>query len=224
MRPVERPGAGFPERVRASAHPPLGSGGPRSAPAGWSARSPASRPSGIRRLRPGRGSPRWALRHILSAVLAVLLALALSHPVGTSTSEISLGREGIEATARFALADVARIGRLDRNGDGRLEEAELRAVGPAAASEILDHFSFLQAGERCRLEPASLAARLEPPDGVAVSGRWICRRPGEAAQLRLGLLGGLPSGHVHMVRVLGDAGVQERLLANHSLRARAAAG
>jgi len=145
-------------------------------------------------------------------VLAALLALALAHPVGTSTSEIAVERGGIEATARFALADVARVARLHRNADGRPEEAEPQQAGPAAAGEILDHFSFLQGGERCRVEPASLEARLEPPDGIAVRGRWSCPRPGEAVQLRLGLVGGLPAGHVHLARVRIGEGVQERVL------------
>jgi hypothetical protein len=154
------------------------------------------------------------VRHVqASALVAALLlgpAVAAAHQPGLSSSEIAVvGEHLVSVRLRLAVAEVASSLALDRDGDAAVTGADLMLTGP-------DLFAPLRAlavsadGAPCRLAPEN--ARLEPPDGLVLSGRWTCPGSVHRLEVRVGFLGALPPGHTHLARVEVGGRSHERVV------------
>ncbi len=85
---------------------------------------------------------------VLAAGLLTFLAPFVgAHTPDTSYCRIAIERDAVVTTFTFDLATLARITRLDADGDGRLTPAELTAAAPAVEA-FLRRTVFLELNER----------------------------------------------------------------------------
>lgn len=92
---------------------------------------------------------------------AALLALALVHESGVSSSRLERRGGEIRATFTFSLEDLAALARLDADRNGLIEPAEWMRVLPAIAAYVGDHF---------RIEGCRIAAESDLLPGAVRSG------------------------------------------------------
>jgi hypothetical protein len=81
-------------------------------------------------------------------VIAALLALALVHDSGVSSSRIETIRDDVRGTFTFSLEDLASLVRLDANRDGLIDSEEWARALPAIFGYVGDHFQI----DGCRSE------------------------------------------------------------------------
>lgn len=155
-----------------------------------------------------------------AAVLLFLLAAgaAGAHPLRLSTGDYRAHGQVVEVRLRLAAQELAAVTRLDADGDGRLTQADLDALGAALPRTLLGELRVAAGASACTFDPPG-PARLDAderaaagaePDGIAVTGTFRC--PAEVSSLRVavGLVDLLPAGHTHLARVRleGPAGAE----------------
>jgi hypothetical protein len=111
-------------------------------------------------------------------MIAALLAIALSHESGVSSSLLEARPDEVRVTFTFSLEDVASLARLDADRDGIVDPEEWTRVLPAIFAYLGDHFRI----DGCRSEgdfgrvPGRLRATdLRTPVTLAV--RYVPSRP-----------------------------------------------
>jgi hypothetical protein len=129
-------------------------------------------------------------------VTALLLAVALAHESGVSSSRLEMRGGEIRATFTFSLEDLAGLARLDADRNGLIEPAEWTQVLPAIAAYVGDHFRI----EACRSEgdaelvPGAVrVGDLRTPITLAL--RYLPARPLDRLKIRCDLFrehGGSP--------------------------------
>jgi hypothetical protein len=95
-------------------------------------------------------------------VTALLLAAALVHESGVSSSRMELRGEELRVTFTFSLEDLAGLARLDADRNGIVDPAEWASVLPAITAYIGDHFRI--EGWRSEAEPGALPGTLRMSD------------------------------------------------------------
>jgi hypothetical protein len=105
-------------------------------------------------------------------LIAAILALALMHESGVSSSRIEPGRDGVRVTFNFSLEDVASLVRLDTNRDGVVDADEWSRSLPAIFGYLADHFQI----DGCRgkgdgsVRPGRIAAKeLRSPVTIVIN-------------------------------------------------------
>lgn len=95
-------------------------------------------------------------------MIAAILALALAHESGVSSSRIDPGPDGLRVTFTFSLEDLASLARLDSNRDGIVEPDEWKQALPAIFSYLGDHFRI----DGCRSDgdPGTVPGRIRSSD------------------------------------------------------------
>jgi hypothetical protein len=73
-------------------------------------------------------------------VIAAILALALVHESGVSSSRIETGGDDVRVTFTFSLEDLAALVRLDANRDGLIDPGEWTRALPAIFGYLADHY------------------------------------------------------------------------------------
>jgi hypothetical protein len=81
-------------------------------------------------------------------VIAALLALALAHESGVSSSLIEARADHVRVTFTFSLEDLAGLARLDADRNGMIDPTEWTRVLPAIFAYLGDHFRI----DGCRSE------------------------------------------------------------------------
>lgn len=130
--------------------------------------------------------------------LGVALTPARAHQLGLSRGEYQIDGAVVRTALTFARGELATaVDGVDRDRNGRLEQAELDAAKPLLERRVIEAVRIDGDAKACpgRLEEAVLVEE----DGLTVSGRYDC---GEApAQLAFDLsrmLDGLIEGHRHV--------------------------
>jgi len=92
-----------------------------------------------------------AMRRILLILIACLSDSAFSHPADISHLRIHVAPQRIEFRYSLNIATLARIARIDANGDNQVTFAEIKALAPAVST-------FLTASSRVAINdsPSSL--------------------------------------------------------------------
>ena len=148
----------------------------------------------------------------LFAVLWALLiaaAPALAHKASDAYLQLASGDAGTTLRVDLALRDLDPVLELDRDGDGALTWAEMRAAWPALDAYLAVHVQV----PGCTLVPAERALERRG-DGVyaAVTLRGDCRLPAEPAIVYTAL-GDIDPTHRGLARIaVGDAPVVARVL------------
>lgn len=142
-------------------------------------------------------------------MLRLFVALALAHQIGVSYGDMRVAGNRVEGELRVNTVELSRAVNLDADRDGRLTQHDLDLMGGRLFGRTLDNISILQDGRRCPLTPGR--ATLDPPDGLRVTGTWICPRPVDDVQVRVGLLDAFPLGHAHLTRVEVAGRVEEHM-------------
>lgn len=73
-------------------------------------------------------------------MIAALLALALTHESGVSSSLIEARPDQVRVTFTFSLEDLAGLARLDADRDGVIDPTEWSRMLPAIFAYLGDHF------------------------------------------------------------------------------------
>lgn len=123
------------------------------------------------------------MRLVIAAV-ALMPGSALAHAVGLSSGDLRVDGDEVAFTVRASEVDVRVL----------LPGASVRE----AALELARAIEVTQGGVACAA--AAREVVFEPPDGVAVSGRFTCPSAARAAEVRLRFIDALPSGHTHVLR------------------------
>jgi hydrogenase/urease accessory protein HupE len=141
----------------------------------------------------------------LAAVLvaAALPAAARAHQAGLSYGSWTLRGDRLEATLRLSSVELSSAWPelAARGGDDGAR---------ALARAILATVSAGQAGGACA-PPRLVAVRRGGADGLELVADLRCPRPGEPVEVRLGFVGRLPPGHVHLARLETAGGPEERV-------------
>lgn len=149
----------------------------------------------------------------LAVLAAVLLAPAKStaHQQSLSYGEVTVHGAAVQARLRFAAADLAPLLQLDQDADGKLTQHDLDLLGPALPKATIGEMHVRSDGVDCTASPGT--ARLEPPDGIVVSGSWICPAPVATLVVRTGFVELLAAGHTHLARIsfAGRSAVAQRI-------------
>ncbi len=147
----------------------------------------------------------------LSAALVLALPVpARGHEAGISYGDLEVGGEQVTVSLRISAAELAAAWPRPGGDDASLGAGTGGDLPPHRAREILDLLSMTRGGSPCALEPG--AGRIDPPDGLRVTGVFRCERPGEPIDVHVGLLGRMPRGHVHLAKVLAGRGVEQHVL------------
>ena len=75
-------------------------------------------------------------------MIAAILALALVHESGVSSSRIETGGDDVRVTFTFSLEDLAALVRLDANRDGLIDPGEWTRALPAIFGYLADHYGL----------------------------------------------------------------------------------
>jgi hydrogenase/urease accessory protein HupE len=154
---------------------------------------------------------------VAALLLALIPSLARGHDAGISYGELVILGDRVEASLRISAAELSASLALDAGGI--LARRTLapggttgspHELGPEVVRESLGTFSIAQGGVPCRFEPG--AARPEPPDGVRVTGVFLCERPGQPLGVQVGLLERMPRGHTHLAKVTVGTRVEEHVV------------
>ena len=121
-------------------------------------------------------------------MIAALLALAILHESGVSSSTLEARPDQVLVTFTFSLEDVAALARLDGNRDGLIDPAEWSSVLPAIVAYLGDHFRI----EGCRSEGdfSRLPGRYRMADlraTVTLVLRYVPSRPLDELKIRCDL-------------------------------------
>lgn len=145
----------------------------------------------------------YFLRSVAGVVVALsCCSVARAHDPGLSALALTRAGGALELAAGFANADFAAASRCDRNGDGRIDAAELAAFSPSLSG-------WLAAGIEVRGHDGPAAAVactavLAPNGDVELAVHY---EPGAGpVTLSLPLLGELAYGHRCYVRVVANGG------------------
>jgi hypothetical protein len=119
----------------------------------------------------------------------LLLAAALAHENGVSSSRLDVSGRDIRVRFTFSLEDVASLARLDLDRDGLVSREEWGKVYPCLLSYVSGHFEIHCAGERC-VPAVGDGAPLPPPLRLAegrapVSMEITYHAPREISRLRI---------------------------------------
>jgi hydrogenase/urease accessory protein HupE len=129
--------------------------------------------------------------------LALLLpASALAHQASISYGELRPRGREVDATLRFALADLRTQLRI---------EDPLHPPAAALSRLLLESYALKASGRACALQPDATAAP-DGEDGIALHARFICPVEAEEIQVRAGFLEYFPPGHTHLARIEFGAG------------------
>jgi len=115
-------------------------------------------------------------------VTAALLALALLHESGVSSSRMELRGNELRVTFTFSLDDVAGLARLDADRNGIVDADEWKRVLPAIFTYIGDHFRI----DGCRSE-GDLNALPNAGAPVNLSVRYVSAQPLDLLKIRCDL-------------------------------------
>jgi hypothetical protein len=121
-------------------------------------------------------------------VTAAILALALAHEAGISSSRIELRGDEIRVTLTLSLEDVAGLSRLDLDHNGIVEPDEWKQVLPSIFAYLAEHFRI----EGCRGEGDAgvLPGRMRLSDSrapVTLALRFIPSEPLDRLKVRCDL-------------------------------------
>jgi hypothetical protein len=121
-------------------------------------------------------------------VTAAVLALALAHEAGISSSRIELRGDEIRVTLTFSLEDVAGLARLDLDHNGIVEPEEWKQVLPSIFAYLAEHFRI----DGCRSEGDSgvLPGRVRLADTrapVTLALRFVPSEPLKRLKVRCDL-------------------------------------
>lgn len=121
-------------------------------------------------------------------MIAAILALALVHESGVSSSRIETVRDDVRVTFTFSLEDLAALVRLDTNRDGLVDPDEWARALPAIFGYLGAHFQI----DGCRSEgdgsmgPGRVRATdLRTP--VTLALRFLPTRPLDSLKIRCDL-------------------------------------
>ncbi|MBS2025382.1 MAG: HupE/UreJ family protein [Deltaproteobacteria bacterium] len=154
----------------------------------------------------------------MRARLAVLFALgcvpfaARAHQQRLSYGDYRVQGADVEVHLRFAALDLAQLTHLDLDGDGRVSQHALDALGPTFASTLLAELHVAADGTSCPVSshgPLTLDASERPrapdamgaSDGVTLVAQFHCAAEVKSLQVDVGLLELLPAGHTHLARI-----------------------
>ena len=121
-------------------------------------------------------------------MIAFLLALALAHESGVSSSRLEIRGGEVRATFTFSLEDLGALARLDADRNGLIEPAEWTAVLPAIGAYVGDHFRI----EGCRSEgdPGLIPETVRSSDlrtPITLALRYVPARPLARLKIRCDL-------------------------------------
>ena len=119
---------------------------------------------------------------------ALLLALALVHESGVSSSRLEMRGGDVRATFTFSLEDLAGLARLDGDRNGLIEPAEWARVLPAIAAYVGDHFRIegcRSEGDTERVPEAVRSSDLRTP--ITLGLRYVPDRPLDRLKIRCDL-------------------------------------
>lgn len=157
----------------------------------------------------------WSVAAIATAA-TLATSSAWAHTVGLSVGSYVGRGSGVDASLTLARPDLARlVPDLDRQGDGRLGDAEIDAARVRIADALAQGVILEADGRACvaSLRSAVLAA----PDGVDIGLRFDCGHDPGRLRLSFALLDRLAQGHRHVVHVaLGSSAYDDVLYAGHS--------
>lgn len=141
-------------------------------------------------------------------MIAALLALALAHESGVSSSLLEAHPDEVRVTFTFSLEDLAGLARLDADRDGLIDPSEWTRVLPALFAYLGDHFRIdgcRSEGDFSRVPGCLRAGDLRTP--VTLALRYVPFRPLERLRIRCDLLrehGGNPR---HVAEMAGGTTV-----------------
>ncbi len=138
-------------------------------------------------------------------LLAALLCWAASdmadaHAVGVSRGDYRIAGDRVVVDLAFARGELLRaVDSLDRDGDGRLAEAELEQGAMAIAAGLADGIALTRSGRRCAM--SYQGARLLEADGVALRADYDCASAEGAVEVHWPWLARLSVGHRHLAAI-----------------------
>lgn len=164
-------------------------------------------------MRPCFPELRLARAALAVALLALLPSSARAHQQRLSYGDYHIRGARVEVRLKLAAADVGAVVRLDHDGDGRITQADLDALGGAPALALLSELKLASDGQACALAPPA-PLRLDredasspapgaagPSDGLLLTGAWTCPRPPGTLTVRAGLVDLFPAGHTHLAHL-----------------------
>ncbi len=138
--------------------------------------------------------------------------IASAHTLGLSTAVFDVDPACGRVDARFVFATAEPLGGvpLDRDGDGVVTDAEVRAGREELRAFLADGVEVSADGSRC---PASfLDASLSAVDGLVLTSAYACPRSASSLEAILYYLSALPPGHREVVRIVAGSATAEAIL------------
>jgi hydrogenase/urease accessory protein HupE len=179
---------------------------------------PKRRDGSFRAVMPDRPRPTFARIATIVAAVAGMLSfssVAQAHAVGLSTGTYVANGTQVDAEITLSRAELARsLDDLDRNGDGTIDEDELRAGRDLVAAAFTR--GVLVAADAGACTASLVSAETALPDGVDVRLAYGCMSTITRLRLRLDLLDQLSRGHRHVAHLaLGQASRDDILFGDH---------
>jgi hypothetical protein len=160
------------------------------------------------------GAPglRFGNASLLVMVLSFLPRIALAHTPGLSTAAFELEPTSGRVEGRFAFATTEPLGglSLDRDRDGVVTDAEVRAAREDLRAFLADGVEVSADDSRC---PESFVdASLSETDGLVLTSSYACPRNPSSVQVVLYYLSALAPGHREVVRIAAGSSTAEAIL------------
>lgn len=159
-------------------------------------------------------SPGFRLGKLALLVIALhfLPRIASAHTPGLSTAafDIEPGTGTVDARFVFATAEPLAGLPLDRDCDGVVTEADLKAAREDLRAFLADGVEVSADGSPC--PPSAFDASLSEVDGLVLTSTYACPRNAASLQVLLYYLSALAPGHREVVRLTAGSATQEAIL------------
>jgi hypothetical protein len=152
------------------------------------------------------------LRSYLLPALALCPAVAWAHTIGVSKSTFTADAGGsVDAEISLSVRDIARLVPLDRDGDGVVDEAEVRAHRTDFEGFVTGAVDVAGDGVPCA--GTLLATTLgERGDGVDIRARYVCARPPAKLVVVARYMSAFDDTHRHAMSVVSATASKARVL------------
>ena len=143
-------------------------------------------------------------RVLALAALLLVPGRGSAHQAGLSYGSLTVEGPRLELALRLSAAELSSAWpELDA-------PAELKNGVPVElARAVLGTVTVSQGESTCTLTMG--ASALEPPDGIHLSGTFVCPEEGRPVLVRLGFIERMPPGHVHLAKIVRGSAVLDHV-------------
>jgi hypothetical protein len=138
------------------------------------------------------------------AALLLLPGRGSAHQAGLSYGSLTVAGPRLDLALRLSAAELFAVW-----PELAAPEELKKGVPDDLAGAVLGTVTVSQGSSNCTF--AMGTSSLEPPDGVHLSGTFVCPEGGAPAQVRLGFIERMPPGHVHLAKVLRGSAVEDHV-------------